>query len=107
MTERKRVGDSDWWKNDLLSKVILETLPNWEEWWLPAFREVIRRQLGYVESDVPISEEDLEYARRSLASWMKEAPGLDVRHTLTLIDHELARRRTDSTPPQRTDHPDR
>ena len=106
MVERKRVGDSDW-KNDLLSKTILEILPNQEEWWLHAFREVIRRQLGYVESNVPITEEDLEYARRTLVEWMKVAPGLDVRHTLALIDHELARRCTDSTPPQRTDRLDR
>jgi len=91
-SERKRAGDSDWWKSDLLSKTILETLPKQEEWWLHAFREVIRMHLGYIKSNVHISEEDLEEARRRIAEWMKEAPGLDLRHILALVDRELARR---------------
>jgi hypothetical protein len=81
------------WKN-VLNGVIPETLPKWEERWLHALRELIRREVGYIEGNAHVPEEDFEEAKRLLRLWKKKAPALDLGDVLKLIDRELARRRT-------------
>ena len=92
MRRRRAAGDNGWL--ELLSTAIPDTLSNWEEWWLHALRELIRRDLGFIEGNAQVPEEDFEEAKRTLAWWKKKAPDLNLRDTLTLIDRELARRCT-------------
>ncbi len=92
MRRRKSVIDIDWGRSDRLIKVISDTLPQWEEWWLHALREAIRRKLGYIERTPQVPEEDFEESVRTLVGWEKDFPGLDLGGTLKLIDREIARR---------------
>jgi len=95
MRRRRAAGDIGWGNTDILSKIIHdEDLSKWEECWLHALRELIRRELGYIEGNAQVPEEDFEEAKRLLALWKKIAPALDLRDTLKLFDRELARRRT-------------
>ncbi len=92
MRRRKEVEESKWRNTEAYKKAIPLSLPTWEERDLHAFREVIRRQLGYIASKAQLPDEDLKEAKRILADWMEAAPFLDLQHTLILIEHELARR---------------